>query len=96
MININQELARAYARMRNKGVGSVPEWTTRDEVAFLFELGTVDHSGMGRGSYTTRRELLRRYLHAAQQRVEWGDIDREVCLTIAGTFLLAEKQGRQQ
>jgi hypothetical protein len=95
-MNINQELAKAYARQMNKGVGNVPEWTTRDEVAFLFVLGTGDRSGMGLGPYPTRRELLRRYLHAAQQRVEWGDIDRDVCITIAGTFLLAEEQGRQQ
>lgn len=49
-------------------------WTTRNELDFVAGLG---RHGRARES---RQVLLRRYLEAARQRVEWGNVESEIVI----------------
>lgn len=70
--------------------GGVVGWRTKDEIAFLVNLGT--HADLAsRRTSTDRKKLLRNYIQAAQNRQVWDEIDREACLEMAAT-LLAESE----
>ncbi len=74
-------------RLNDEGVVG---WRTKDEVAFLINLGT--HADLtSRRTPPDRKKLLRNYIQAAQTRQVWDELDREACLEMAATLLVNEK-----
>lgn len=77
-------------------------WTTADEINFLKFIG--EHRCNDRKQTVTPQEkitLLEKYLSAARNRHEWGEIDRTEVLTYARQYIyrieqaLAKKAARQ-
>jgi hypothetical protein len=63
-------------------------WGTRDEVGFLYALGTHRPRDFRR-PVLTRHQLLGRYLEAARVRANWGEMDRDIVLEAARKLLKA-------
>jgi hypothetical protein len=75
-------------RLNDSGV---EVWRTKDEIAFLVNLGT-HATFMTQRTVPDRKTLLRRYIKAARQRKVWDEIDREACLEMAATLLVDEEK----
>jgi hypothetical protein len=60
---------------------------TQSEKRFLNELGNGVHSENVRVQQCSRAELLRRYLQAAQERVDWCSMDKAEVLKHAQDLL---------
>jgi len=63
-------------------------WKTKHEIEFLKNLGSNNsHSDHRRRSELSRKELLERYIEAANLRADWGKINKKVALMMAHKFL---------
>ena len=61
-----------------------PKWETRDELRFLYYLGTGRWADQKRLAETPgRAEALRKYLRAVRRRKDWGQVDRDFVLIFA-------------
>lgn len=78
----------ALNRVNAQGIDDT--WATRDEVGFILGLGSHcegAHSSLREWRIRDRKTLLRQYIRAANNRVEWGAVDKEACVTMAATLL---------
>ena len=77
---------RAFDMLNRSDAGN---WETRDEVGFLYGLGThrpLDY----RRELLTRPQLLVCYIEAAQHRAVWGEVDRDTVVKVARNLLAKE------
>lgn len=55
-------------------------YTTENEMKFLSALGTGEYSESAKVKETPRREMLKKYLKAARNRKEWGNVDSGIVM----------------
>lgn len=70
-------------------------WSTKDEITFIMQLGRHGNGSayeplMGRGEIVNRKVLLRKYLQAADNRADWGAMDKATCIAMAASLLASE------
>ena len=65
------------------------DWTTQSELKFVAGLGSFAKE---MGDKPTREELLRRYLIAANNRANWGGMNRRAVLSFANESLRQQEK----
>jgi len=67
-------------------------WDTIDELNWIDSMGKVlsDRTGREEGSKT---QYLTGYLNSCKSRVDWGNVDKEVCVRMAKDTLRQVRHG---